>query len=432
MRRVEPGERAALYYRVSTEEQERVGLSLDAQREALLQFAKDNQLRVVGEFRDGGFSARKKWRTRPAFVDLMKAVESNAIDVILFVKLDRWFRNISDYYEVQRILDAHNVRWIATMEDYDTTTANGRLTLNIKLSIAQDEADRTSERIKFVFAAKKARGELVSYEVPFGYRVENKRMALDPETAPIARQIFDYYLACGSRKRTQRYMLELGVRRSLEGVFKMLVNPKYYGCMDGVEGSCPAIITKEEYQAIQTMIHSRAPYQTKTERVFLFTGIIFCECGAKMTSVSAKGHMYYRCNKYYVYRECEHSHYLSEAKLENFLLEQISRFAESYNMSIKQTAKRQKSTANIQQKLDRLKQLYINGFIEFDEFTSETNKLKAELQEDPKKEIDTEKLASLVGQYSELSRQGKRAFWHSIIERIEVSVNEEFSVTIRS
>jgi DNA invertase Pin-like site-specific DNA recombinase len=57
---------------------------------------------------------------------------------------------------VQTILEKNNVNWIATEEDYDSTTANGRLHLNIKLSIAQDEADRTSERIKFIIAAKKA------------------------------------------------------------------------------------------------------------------------------------------------------------------------------------------------------------------------------------------------------------------------------------
>lgn len=70
------------------------------------------------------------------------------IDIILFIKPDRWFRNVADYYEPQRILGAHHVQWIATDKNYDTTTSNGRLHLNIKLSIAQEESDRTSERIK--------------------------------------------------------------------------------------------------------------------------------------------------------------------------------------------------------------------------------------------------------------------------------------------
>lgn len=39
------------------------------------------------------------------------------------------------------ILQAHNCEWLTTDEEYDTTTANGCLYINVKLSIAQNEAD---------------------------------------------------------------------------------------------------------------------------------------------------------------------------------------------------------------------------------------------------------------------------------------------------
>lgn len=200
--------RAALYIRVSTEEQAMHGLSLTAQRETLERYVGDNGLKLAGIYVDEGITARKKYKNRAAFMRMLDDVRADRIDLILFIKLDRWFRNIADYYEVQKILDAHNVRWIATEEDYDTTTANGRLHLNIKLSIAQDESDRTSERIKFVFDSKVKRGEVISGKTPLGYRIEGKRLVPDEETAPIARDIFDRYLFIRSLAALRLYIME--------------------------------------------------------------------------------------------------------------------------------------------------------------------------------------------------------------------------------
>ena len=57
--------------------------------------------------------------------------KEDKIDLILFIKLDRWTRNVEAYHSVQKILDAHNVSWQTTMEDYETLTANGRFKVNI-------------------------------------------------------------------------------------------------------------------------------------------------------------------------------------------------------------------------------------------------------------------------------------------------------------
>ena len=89
--------RAALYIRVSSEEQAMHGLSLQAQRETLTAYAKENGLSVVGLYADEGITARKKYRNRAQFMRMLRDVESGNIDVILFIKLDRWFRNITRF-----------------------------------------------------------------------------------------------------------------------------------------------------------------------------------------------------------------------------------------------------------------------------------------------------------------------------------------------
>ena len=175
--------RAALYIRVSTEEQARHGLSLEDQKNNLTQFSKSHGMKIAGIYEDAGISARKPYKKRPALLRLLEDCKAGKIDLILFIKLDRWFRNVGNYYAVQEILDQYNVSWQATQEDYETTTASGRLKVNIMLSVAQDEADRTSERIKFVFEGKRARLEPLTGNIPFGYKIEGKAFKKDESKA---------------------------------------------------------------------------------------------------------------------------------------------------------------------------------------------------------------------------------------------------------
>lgn len=170
--------RAALYVRVSTEEQALHGLSIEAQTEALMAWARANHVQVVGCYTDAGISARKPASKRPALQQLLRDVQVGMVDQIVFTKLDRWFRNIAEYYKVQEILEKGHVDWKTILEDYDTSTANGRLKINIMLTVAQDEADRTSERIKAVFDSKREKNEPLGGTTPFGYRREGKILVI--------------------------------------------------------------------------------------------------------------------------------------------------------------------------------------------------------------------------------------------------------------
>lgn len=201
-------QRAALYIRVSTEEQAMHGYSLEAQREALTKYAKEHDLFIMDYYVDDGASARKKYTTRKEFMRMLRDVETDKLDLILFIKLDRWFRSVSDYYKVQEILDAHHVNWKTTEEQYDTTTTNGRLYTNIRLSLAQDESDRTSDRIKFVFASKVERGEAITGMVPPGFKIENKRLVHDPEKVGMIRELFQYYADHGSKNGAIQHIFD--------------------------------------------------------------------------------------------------------------------------------------------------------------------------------------------------------------------------------
>ena len=193
--------RVALYARVSTEEQAIHGLSIDAQLAALDEWAKDKT--VVDHYVDLGISARKPITKRPELQRLLRDVEQNRVDLIAFCKLDRWTRNIREYYKAQDVLDAHNVAWRAIQEDYETETASGRLKVNLMLAIAQDEADRTSERVRAVFQRKREKGLATTGSVPIGVKIEDGRY-VPSEEAETARHIFKTYISTRSLVETGR------------------------------------------------------------------------------------------------------------------------------------------------------------------------------------------------------------------------------------
>lgn len=433
--------RAALYIRVSTEEQAMHGLSLTAQRDTLTQYAQANGLKVVGAYTDEGITARKKYRNRAAFMRMLEDVQADRIDIILFIKLDRWFRNVADYYEIQRILDAHHVHWIATEEDYDTTTANGRLHLNIKLSIAQDESDRTSERIKFVFDNKVKRGEVISGKVPLGYKIEEKKLAIDPQTAPIAQDIFQQYTVIRSVRALREYVLnKYGLVYGQSGIRALLENERYTGRAHGQDDFCPPLIPLEQFQQVQELLAQRAQRNlARSDRVYLFTGLVRCaECGNNLSAhVVKQKYIYYRCTRYEKLHLCPHKKRTSELTLEQWLLDNLVSSFEEYNLSIKEKASRarpQVDELKIKRKMEKLKDLYLNDLIDRDTYERDYTTLRDELRESnapalrPPQPVNIIAIQTALAAYNELSRQHKKEFWGRIVSKITITNDDHFFV----
>lgn len=418
------------------------GLSLTAQRDTLTQYAQENGLKVVGIYTDEGITARKKYRNRSAFMRMLQDVQADQIDIILFIKLDRWFRNVADYYEVQRILDNHHVQWVATEENYDTTTANGRLHLNIKLSIAQDESDRTSERIKFVFDNKVKRGEVISGKVPLGYKIENKKLVIDPQTAPIAQDIFQQYTVIRSVRALREYVLnKYGLVYGQSGIRALLDNERYIGRAHGQDDFCPPLISLEQFQRVQELLAQRAQRNlAKSDRVYLFTGLVRCaECGNSLSAhVVGQKYTYYRCTKYEKLHLCPHKKRTSELVLEQWLVDNLISSFEEYNLSIEEGASRvrpQVDELKIRRKMEKLKDLYLNDLIDRDTYERDYTALRDELRaantppELPPKPVDIVTIQTALSAYSELSRQNKKEFWCRTIGQITITNDDHFFVS---
>ena len=409
-----------LYERVSSEEQARHGYSLDAQHEALTKFCSANDHIIVGTYKDEGISARKPYTKRPAMLELLKDIETVKPDIILFTKLDRWFRNIKEYYKVQDILDKNGVYWKAINEEYDTSTASGRLYVNIKLSIAQDEADRTSERIKDVQGQLLAKGQVLCGKHPFGYKIENKRMVFDDDIE-IVKDAIDHYLLHNSVNATVRYLNDkYKPIFNYNRVRRLLSNPIIKGSYRDNPTFCEALITAEQFDKIQELLSRNVKHNAK--RTYLFSGLIVCPvCGRSLDSCHQNYANYYRC-RYHYYNLCSMKKFVREDKLEKWLLENVE---QDFKVNVEMRPKEKKEDP--QKYIDRLKRLneiYILGNI----YTDEYKRQSAELQ---RKIAELQKSAPLKTQnfnanwqdvYAQLDDEHKRSFWRGLIKEIHTDV----------
>lgn len=436
--------RAALYIRVSTDEQAREGYSLPAQRADLENFAKEHYMNVVDVYADEGLSARHNIRRRKQFQRMMNDVRAGLIDVILFIRLDRWFRSVSDYYEVQKVLDQHGVLWKCTREFYDTTTTNGRLNLNIKLAIAQNESDTTGDRIRFVFEDKVRKGEAITGAVPFGYKVEDHRVVIDPEKGPVAAEAFRRYVQTQNRHQTALYIQNTyGYKISLNVFGRMLANPMYKGQYRDNPDYCEPLVTPELWQQVQDTARRTSVKHAPSGRVYLFSTLVRCaECDHSMTALQVKkgknAYNYYRCTNHFNHHQCPNAGNTQEYKIEAYLLEHIEKLLEDTiaDYDIRQSAakKSRTDTDAIRRKLSRLKDLYLNELITLDEYRKDYETYTRQLSEAeapaelPK--LNVPKLrhfldSDFLSVYDDFTRSEKQALWRSVIDCIWVNREHE-------
>ena len=281
--------RCAIYIRVSTSEQMMHGKSLEAQREYLERYAKEHNMIVVGIYADEGKTARKELKKRKAIHALLEDVKAGKIDIILFWRLDRWFRNLSDFYKVQDILDEYDVHWLSASEPgINMETRDGRLQLNVVLSIGQNEVDTTSERIKFVNEASIRQGKLIFGEANMGFGYKSgvvdgvKRMIKDPETEEATEAFFKYLLTHQNKSETVRYMQKHYYPDFSYSMLRTMVSSEFYkGTYRGIP-YCPAYITEQEWLQLQELSRKNIK-QTPSGRIYLFSGLIRCPvCGQKL------------------------------------------------------------------------------------------------------------------------------------------------------
>lgn len=434
--------RIGCYERVSTDEQAKFGFSIGTQIDNLTEYCQKNNMKIVDHYTDEGISGTKPPLKRPALHRLLEDVKAGKIDMILFTKLDRWFRSTKEYFKVQDILDKHKVEWKAIYEDYDTTTANGRMAITIFLAINQNESEKTSERIKVVFENKRKNKEACfgGSKRPFGYMKQKDengvmRLVKNPEEQEACQTFWNILIAENNLNKAIRAMDEMyGIKKDWKSWKRMTQRDFYCGIHKGIDDFCDPYVTPE---AFLKFLEDRPIKATPTGRVYLFKGLLRCpECGNKLcgdADVRKSGtYKLYRCK--IRYRGCNNGTSVSERKIEKQLLTRLDDFLEKEiaRVEVEQSKPKPKPKVDIKklkEKRRRLNVSYMSEAISDAEYLKQDAELKAliakaELDAPPEpkdltplKEVLETDIHSI---YETFTDEEKQRFWLGLIKEIKL------------
>lgn len=453
----------ALYIRVSRDEQVKYGYSIDSQKERLIEYCKQMGYKVVAIYVDEGKSARSKIHRRKEFIKLLNDAHQKKFSRIVIWRLDRWIRNVKDYYKVQEILDANGVTWECSDERYETNTAMGRYVLNLKLSDAQNESDKTSERIKFNFENMVRCGRPIygSHSLPVGYKVEgekkDKKVVKDKDNEKATIDMFKTMKSTGSIRQTSIFLNENYPYRNweYETVQRALKNKLYCGIYRGVPNYCEPYITIEEHEEILKMIKRNSKDNSK-QHDYIFKGLIrCCSCHRLM---SGNTHKYalsngdivetysYRCGKHCGSSMCTNSHGVNQEKLEVWLMDNFFKEINKYVLTTEELKDSTKPKVDVTKKLEklnnrkeRLNELYLDGRIDREKYDKDYSSIITEIasltqSQEITEEIDLSKFKEILNNksaldlYKQLDATHKRMFWFEYIDYIEQDEENEFKI----
>ena len=306
--------RSAVYTRKSSEEGlEQEFNSLHAQREACEAYIASQRsegwVLVRDQYDDGGISGGTL--ERPGLKRLLEDIEDGLVDVVVVYKIDRLSRSLADFAKLVDVFDRNGVTFVSVTQSFNTTTSMGRLTLNILLSFAQFEREVTAERIRDKFAASRKKGMWMGGHPPFGYRVENRKLLVDEESAAHVRWIFARFVEVGSCTElarevgTQGICTPRGNRIDKKYIYRVLGNRVYIGEAvhkgDSYPGEHDAIVDRAVWDKVHVILkespRKRAAH-TRADTPALLKGLLFGPDGAAFSPThTRKGGRLYR---YYV------------------------------------------------------------------------------------------------------------------------------------
>lgn len=258
--------RAALYARVSTEEQADQGYSLAAQLQMLRDFCEVFEMDIAGEYVDDGYSGTNT--RRPAYRRMFSPDERQRWDALVVIKMDRIHRNSKNFMLMIEDLSKNGQSFFSTTERIDTTTAVGRFAMDVIQRIAQLESEQIGERTKFGMIQKAEQKDgIMGFQPPYGYSIADGELISIPEEQIIVKRIFGSYLEnstldeIASELNSSFIRTRNGNQWNKYNLRNILHNPVYAGYMHweehliGHHADCP--ISVDEYNQVQRLMASK-------------------------------------------------------------------------------------------------------------------------------------------------------------------------------
>ena len=385
---------AAVYIRVSTEDQAREGFSLGEQKEKLLQLCAFKEYEVFKVYEDAGISA-KDMEHRPAFQEMLQDMRDGKINYIVAYKLDRVTRSVRDLEELILELEKYNCYLVCDRDDVNTSTANGRFFVRMLTVLSQLEIEIVSERTKFGLNGAIKSGHIPGQR-PFGYKsADDKRMVIDNATRPYVEKIFDMYLEGKSFQQIANYFKENNIypkKKWKDTTIQKIIDNKIYmgdyeqykriGKQENLEpivymNVVEPIISRAKWEECQRQKERNQRTYTR-DRVYTFFQRLKCPNCSRIMKCKGSG----GTKRKYMYYTCEHCRInFNEDHVECLLRDFIYDLLE-YDMAVKNfflpvledktnnidTTSIDKEIRDLEKQRNRIKNLYIKGIVEIDDF----------------------------------------------------------------
>ncbi|WML38665.1 recombinase family protein [Neobacillus sp. OS1-2] len=394
--------RAVDYDRVSTDEQFKHGYSIDSQKESNKKFIESQSWTHTDTYVD---DASAKNLNRDDMQRLISDAKQRKFDVVVFYKLDRLVRSVSDLDKLLKIFDANNIGIRSVTEPFDTTTAMGRFLITLVAAIAQWERETISERVSVNMEKKARMGKWPGGQPPYGYKVVDKELAIDPEQGNVVKKIFDMLKSYGfytvARNLTNfRYHTINGEPWHVDTVRGIANNPVYAGYLrynknrkDSkkppreqklYEGIQPRIIPQSEFWELQDILDKRRGTGGKRETSnYYFSSILKCaRCGHSMSGHKSAGRKTYRCSGKKAGKKCTSHIILEENLLKTVLIELDELFnavkgkTEVTDVSQIKITQLDQELKSIQKLIKKQKAMFEADIIEIDELIEKTESLR--------------------------------------------------------
>lgn len=190
------------YIRVSTEEQAREGISLEAQEDKIKKYADLHNLDLIQIIGDEGKSGKDL--NREGIKKAISLCKKGKVNHLIVYKMDRLTRRTLDLLTlVEEVFKLNKVQFHSISEKVDTSTAQGKFFLTITGAMAQMERDLVSERTREALQYKISKGELVG-SPPLGFEAIEKELKKTQDELVVVQEIFKMKKGRGKNKLSLR------------------------------------------------------------------------------------------------------------------------------------------------------------------------------------------------------------------------------------
>lgn len=322
---------AVIYARYSSAGQ--TEQSIEGQVRVCKEYAERKGYTVIHEYIDRATTGTNT--NRPAFLQMVSEAQEKTFSTILVYKLDRFARNKYDSVVYKHKLQQYGVS-VESATEAISNTAEGKLVEGLLEMMAEMYSTDLSQKVKRGRRESAIKGNFTGGHILYGYKVNNKKITIDEEKAPIVRFIFEKYADGVSKKEIVKMLNEKGYKNYYGQSFSIknlhnLNNEKYIGiCKIGEtisENTYPPLISKDLFEKVQEKLkeHKHSPGRNKAKHTYLLSGKIYCGlCGETVVGVSgtsrnATTHYYYTCYNRWKTHNCTKTNEKQE-QLEDFVI----------------------------------------------------------------------------------------------------------------